>query len=338
MTPSASHSDSDAPRRRKPKWRDTRFRKVMRVLAYVSVVGIAGGALAARSAYGSVKQSALELGSELGKLGDIGAKTPIILNGHAIHVGSSIFHGRSVSETLDRAEALCHSGSVPVDDDALRQAAADTGGALVDSENERPAMALMRHEDNGRGVVVCFAAPEGQLPPMGIKARAGRVMKFLRTGNLDALGRLRYLWARPTDSGGTHLVRVWTDEPFNLYSMTAKNGQDTPGSDPVDVPRPPESVRMLTATVKTTAYAVRIYETQLAPSGVAEAYDSMMPKRNWKRMSWKGNSRTYQRGDMTVFVSPAVDKGRVLVSLLHMGTDSTREPVMRAPGPRPVAQ
>jgi hypothetical protein len=324
--------ETAATENRGPRRREGRARKIARVGAYVGVLCIAGGALAANSAYGSMKKGALEIGAELGQLGDVGPKVPIMLNGQAIHVGSSVFHGLSVSKTLDRAEELCESGSVPIEDGALRRLMDDSGDMKLEVEKDRPAMGILRHEEAGRGVVLCFAPPEGQVAPRGVRARTGRIMEFLRTGNLDAMGRLRYLWARPSQDGeGTHLVRVWTDEPFNIYSMTAQNGRDTPGSDPFDVPRPPESIRLLTATVKTAAYAVRVYQTNLSTAEVAAAYDDAMAKRNWKKAIYRGDSRVYQRGDMSVFVTPRFKDGEVFVSLVHMGTDSTRTPEVWGP-------
>src|SRR5262245_12642243 len=104
-TSSDESSDEAAPK--KPPER--RIWKWLRVGAYVVCVCLAAGAVAIRYAYRNMQNSALEIGDELDKLGDIGEKQPIILNGQRIYVASSV-HALSVEETLDRAETLCKQG------------------------------------------------------------------------------------------------------------------------------------------------------------------------------------------------------------------------------------
>jgi hypothetical protein len=264
-----------------------------------------------------MKESALEIGDELGKLGDVGNNTPIVLNGQRIHVGSSV-HELTVSETLDRAEMFCRSGaSGPISDQPEQL----LDNASMSLKTETPARGMIRQERDGRGVVLCFAAPEGQSADDSFSDRYQRVVRFLATGDLEAMGRLRYLYARPTDTGRTQLIRVWTNGPFNLYAMAREGNKDTPGSDPKDAPRPPDSVRLLSATVDVAPYAVRIYETPRTPRDVAASYDKEMPGLGWKLLIGDGNARVYQRDDITVFVTPTEQEGRVLVSLLHMGSE-----------------
>jgi hypothetical protein len=134
---------------------------------------------------------------------------------------------------------------------------------------------------------------------------------------------------------------VWTDAPFNLMAMTSTSGGDAPGTDPSDMPRPPESRRLLSATVDTAVYASRVYESRLSPAEIADAYDRMMPERGWSQKVQNGDVRVYTRRDVSVFVTPTPRPPRVsdtpteadgqsLVSLLHMGHDPA---VASASGP-----
>jgi hypothetical protein len=46
-----------------------------------------------------------------------------------------------------------------------------------------------------------------------------------------------------------------------------------------------------------------------------------MPELGWKLLIRDGDARVYQRKDITVFVTPAEQEGKVLVSMLHMGSE-----------------
>jgi hypothetical protein len=303
------------------------YHKLLRVFAYGLVLCTIGGALAVQSAYGGMKDNALAIGDELGKLGDIGTNTPLFLNGQPIHVGSTVLN-MTVEETLDHAEELCERGSAARlrgpnlgGDGRSNSAVPDTDELLLDTGG-KPAMGIVRQEREDRGVVLCFAPREGEAAPSGVGERMQRWMSFLTTGEVDSVGRLRYLYARKTDTGRTHLIRVWTDAPFNIYALTAPDGEDAPGTDPADMPRPPESKRLLSATVGTADYAVRVYESRVAPDKVAADYDRTMPSHGWKLSVRDGHTRVYTRGDMSVFVTPSLHEGKALVSMLHMGTEA----------------
>jgi hypothetical protein len=243
---------------------------------------------------------------------------PIILNGQRIHLASSV-HPMSVAETLDRAETLCKRGA-PGTLDQPPEELLDSAAVTLETDSKK-SRGMMRQERDGRGVVVCFAPPEGDSGEDSFKDRYKRFLTFMATGDLEAIGRLRYLYAKATDSGGTHLIRVWTDGPFNLYAMGREKGQDAPGTDPQDVPRPPESSRLLSATVDVAPYAVRVYESQRTAPDVAATYDREMPERGWKPLVRDGDARVYQKNDITVFVTPTVHEGKVLISMLHMGSE-----------------
>ncbi len=314
-------NEDETPKKRK-KWKrpDTRARKIARVLAYFAGVATVIGAVAAGSAYADVKDGMLEVGQELGSLDHIGSKTPIHLNGQPIFVGSQVLQ-MSVSDALDRAETLCVEGDV----ENPGQSGYDTPQSALDTAEREPVTKL-REEQGDRGAVVCFAPEDGEVVD-GIGDKLDRYMAFLKSGNLEDLGRLRYFFAKETPDGHTHLVRVWTEGSFDFYAMAPPNGEDAPGTDPDDMPRPPEARRLLSATTEGSVYAARVYQTALAPEALAAAYDTSMVDRGWDLELARGTSRVYQRKQVSVFVTPIVKDGRTLVSLVHMGYDPEVVPV-----------
>ena len=174
--------------------------------------------------------------------------------------------------------------------------------------------------------MVCFAPDEDEVVD-GIGDKLDHYVAFLRSGNLEDLGRLRYFFAKETPDGHTHLVPVWTEGSFDFYAMASLDGEDAPGTDPDDMPRPPESRRLLSATTEGSVYAARVYETALDPAALTASYDAAMPVRGWDIEIKRGSSRIYQRKQVSVFVTPIVKDGRTLVSLVHMGYDPEVAPV-----------
>src|SRR5262245_56252371 len=80
--------------------KESRARKVGRLLAFCVVVSAIGAGVALRSVYADVVDKGLGFGSELGKLGDAGAVRPVRINGESINVVSTI-EPRTFEAVLD---------------------------------------------------------------------------------------------------------------------------------------------------------------------------------------------------------------------------------------------
>jgi hypothetical protein len=294
--------------------REPRHRKYVRLFAYCSVVGVLCGAAALRSAYASMKDSALELGSELGRIGDAGSRTPIRLNGQPIYVSAAVATV-PIDELLDRVEAHCRS-----DPDALAEDLAALPEAsrkqLKERLSSRRADGIVRHQGPGRGMVACFMRKEGSYD--GLKARFDRLMDFADTGDLSKLGNVRYVYAQEVEDGQTRVVTAWTDGSFNFYSMVPPAGGDAPGTDLEGIPRPTGSVRLLTASADGVPYSVRIYDAPGGAVSIAEQYDREMAAAGWtKVIGGKNPRRVYGRNGVHVYMFPRAEKGRTLVTLLQ---------------------
>lgn len=302
----------------KPK-KEWRIKKVMRLLVFCTGVCLVGAGVAARSAYGDVKDSALALGHELGKMGDVGSKRPIRLNGQEIYVASKT-ESMPLGEVLDKMEALCRENSVGLVkelDDLTEELKKEIPGGVASVE----AAGIVRKEGATDGFVACFARESAQRE----KATdvAARLTSMLETGDLNKLGKLRYVFAEVTPEHRTHVVAVWTDGPFNLYSLFPKLDGDAPGADPKDVPRPLESTRLLTADIEGVPYGIHLYESGARYKDVLANYDTEMPKRGWEVVltdpEGEAPQRAYRRGgvDLMVFAEPG-SGDRTVVSLVQM--------------------
>jgi hypothetical protein len=317
-TESRARARASGPRRPEPR-REWRLVKLARLAAYCAAVSLGIGLVAARSVYGDVKSTAFSMGKELGQLGDVGTKRPLRLNGEPIYIASTT-EDVSVKQVLDDTEARCKLASAGMVEELehlsetlKKQLPAHVGGSR--------AAGILRDDRGDSGVVACLVREDGQ-PAGGVADVTARLASLMKTGDLSALGRLRYVFAEKTKSGRTHVVAAWTDGPFNLYALLPAAGKDAPGSDPAHAPRPPGAQRILSADVEGMPYAVRIYDTPATPAEVVKVYDDEMRGRGWEPafgVPGEGpDQRAYTRPGADLLVITSRDRERTLVSIIEM--------------------
>lgn len=291
--------------------------KIARLAAFLCVVCLALGVVAAHRAHADVEDAALSLGDELGKLGEAGEPRAIRLNGQSVHVSSST-EDMPLGEALDRFEAYCRGGSAALAKgfDELPPSVRDR---VPSGAGRRAAAGILREETAARGVVACVVRPEGE-SESGLLDLVDRLGTVAESGDLSALGHLRYFHVRSTHKGRTHVVAAWTDGPFRLSAMFPESG-DAPGADPRFAPRPPESVRLLSAEIDGVPYAVRLYDAAGPPETVFASYDRNIRARGFAPLARNPEHPTsgvYHRGESDLIVTvDGDDRGRSLVSLIE---------------------
>jgi len=266
--------------------------------------------------YGDVKASALSMGHELGKMGDVGAGSPLRLNGEPIHVASST-EDLPLAAVLDRAEAGCKTSSAG----ALAELSSLPEALQKQIPPGARASGVLREDRGDRGVVACLVRPPG-LASTGMGDALARLSALLDTGDLGQVGELRYVFAETTRAGHTHVVAAWTDGPFNLYALLPEAGHDAPGDDTPNAPRPPGAQRILSAGIEGVPYGVRLYDTAASPAAVAQHFDAEMASRGWEpsvSAEVAGpDQRAYSRPGADLLVITTRDGARTLVSLIEM--------------------
>jgi hypothetical protein len=111
-----------------------------------------------------------------------------------------------------------------------------------------------------------------------------------KTGDLGAFGQLRYVYAKKTTQGRTHVLAAWTTEKFNVDEMfPPEDDKDAAGHDFKELPRPQGSVRTFSLHLDDAPYGVNIYEsTGQSPLEVATSYDAMLQKDGWFALDIEG--------------------------------------------------
>lgn len=306
---------SAAERRAEKAKRRFHLRGVVRVLFYCIVVSIIIAGVSIRSAYGDFKDSAMLMGRQLATFGDVeGRISRVRLNGEPIYVTSAVTDAPA-HDVLNRFETLCRQNAGGLDD--MFESLPDNLKREFEVVDGTAGMGIVRNEVEGEGMVACLA----QAPLDGWENLPARLEQFIDTGDLSKVGDLRYVYVREKESK-THVITVWTDGPFNLLNVAPMDGEEAPGSDSANVPRPEEAVRLLSATVEGTPYAVRIYDSAKSQSEVLAMYDAQMPGRGWEAIPHVSDDVPHGRGftregvDLLIFAFE--EKDRAYVSVVEM--------------------
>jgi hypothetical protein len=293
---------------------------VARVVVYVLTVGAALGVVSLRSAMANVGEASEALGSELVPLADVlGERSHIVLNGQSVYVGNALTDS-PVGDVLDRFQQSCHehraaSSEVWSKVAQMREtfakatpaelAASPHGSEIASALGRIAAMPIdkfgtIRTGGGDSGVVICFTQSESG--PVDGKAAWTEMRK---TGDMSNVGNLRYVYATRTKQR-THVLTAWTQDHFDFKSFSAQGEGDAPGRDPDGIPRPPDSRRVVTASVEGTPYGLHLYESQKAPAEVLAFYDAKMTADGWTTLRPIGPDRELQRGYQKGVVEIAV--------------------------------
>jgi hypothetical protein len=258
--------------------------------------------LASRSVAGQLGETGLSLGRDLTPLADLLYGThKVYFNGETIYLSSAV-SPQDKHVVLDRFEDTCkeHSGGLAEEFDRLPAAKQN------EYRQKAPMMwgmrfGMVRRENADEGMVMCFAQNSGG----GLKAVVERLTEFAKSGELGALGNLRYAYVRKTEKGGAHVLTTFTEGRFNLYRALGRGGE-APGQDPPGVPRPPGSRRMLSVSADGAPYGVQSYQTDRTAAQIVAFYRDELVKTGWKRMVADDelfSTAIYQRGGIMLTVS-----------------------------------
>jgi hypothetical protein len=319
-------------RRRLSEAKSKHLRGLARAGGYVAGLSLLLGAVQLRAAHAEVRNRTVELGRQMLQLAkatdhDVNKLT---LNGQAMWLGSSQSRD-SVSDILDRYQAECaKNGAQPPE--SWRELVAKN-----DANNEKNApkaglaSGTLRGGDRDEGTVLCFTKGEGSKPTV-----KEALTSLAQTGELGALGNLRYVYAKKTDPGATVVLTAWTDEKFNLIQLVPPEGTEATGSDFPDLPRPPTSTRLMAAQVEGTPFGVNVYRSKQGPSKVVAFYDEEMVKRGWfaldpelAKQSPTGESpsqaigRLYERDGVVLTLASNLQDGDTVTGLGLAGVTST---------------
>jgi hypothetical protein len=108
-----------------------------------------------------------------------------------------------------------------------------------------------------------------------------RIETFVKSGDVGDLARVRYMYYENNGTGGTRFLTIWTDEHFKLDRLMPLDGKDAPGTDLLDVPRYPGTVRVLSAEEHGMPQKVVVYDGPGSPETAELFYRARMQTLGW---------------------------------------------------------
>lgn len=312
--------------------RSKHARGLLRAGGYLAVLSLGLGAFQMRAAHAEVRNRTVELGRQMYDLAHASQHdvNKLTINGQPLWVGSSLAKD-SVTDVLDRYEGTCEKNLAQPTENWRELAQ-----KIDEKKEQRPALAgsgVMRGGGSEEGTVICFTKGESSKPTVREAFKS-----FVDTGELGALGNLRYVYARKSDQGRTVVLTAWTDDKFNLTEIIPKDGAEAKGVDFPGLPRPPEANRLMSAQVEGTPFGVNVYRTQQTPAAVVGFYDAEMTKRGWAgfdpeikmQRALRGEDdkagvigRLYERDGVVLTLAAHADQGATIASLGLAGVTST---------------
>lgn len=253
--------------------------KVARLMAFIAVIYVIGSLFVVRAANAEVEEIMLGLGAEMMQFPDATGSDEVrslVVNGQTILFRTQVTE-RSMDEVLAHYEGACmqRDGRFA---EQIAELQLDPRVGMGEGE-PRDFDGTMSANLEDRGFVACLDMGEDQVDHEGV---LDRVTEFLETGDLSRVGYMRYVYVQPLpDTDGSHIVSIWTDGELNLFDMFPAES-DAPGRELADVPRPPQSQRMLDAHEADAPYGMSVFASREGDLDVLEAfYQEALPEQGW---------------------------------------------------------
>ena len=313
-------------------------RGLLRAGGYLAVLSLGLGAFQLRQAHAELKNRTVDLGRKMSELANASQQdvNKLNLNGQVMWMGSSVSRD-SAATVLDRYEAECKQNAAQ-SPESWRQLTQPVNDGKDASNKRHEAVAgmnssgIMRAGSVTEGTVLCFVKTEHS------KSSIGEAFKSLaETGELGAVGDLRYVYAKQGASGKTTVLTAWTDDHFNLSELNPPEGKEAHGTDFPNLPRPPDSARLFAAQVEGTPFGLNVYRGKQGVAEVISFYDEEMRTRGWlaidpeigKWMAKRGEANTegvvgrlYEHDGVVLTLAAHMDQGDTITTLGLAGVAS----------------
>lgn len=315
-------------------YRSARLRGALRVAGFLALANLTFTAFSLPQARASAEEAAKRSGIMLlEQLGPtlIGEPQVATINGQRMSLASKSTP-LGVEQVLGRFQRYCqdNSGGLAQELNAIPAAAAALQKLPEGLRDPSTWLSSRQTQSDGKaGQVACVARQDNGGGLQGLK---DRIMAFVESGDVAAIGDARYVVARRDEvAGNTLVLAMWTEGSFNIPAMFPESG-DAPGSDSRHVPRPPASRRVLSAEISDHPYALRMYDSPQTHAEVLTFYDQQLSARGYRRyevpqtqatpeLDLNEYARAFSKDGVAVIVvtnqTPADQTG---VSLIEMGS------------------
>jgi hypothetical protein len=314
--------------RKKATERSKHRKGLIRVFGFMGVVGIACAGVKVGAARAEVGDQSLVIGRQMVTLANSTKNEihKVSMNGQTMYFASQVSE-EPAEKVLGRYEEHCRMNAAQSPTDWKELAAtAEKAQATIGANTEGAAKSggVLRSGDREEGTVMCFVRSSTS---KGTMVEALGALE--KTGDLGAFGQLRYVYAKRTDHGRTHILAAWTTDKFNVDEMfPPDDDKDAAGHDFKELPRPEGAVRTFSLHLDDAPYGVNIYESSgQSPDQVAKAYDTRLQKEGWFALDLEGpgkraaenmkgvTGRMYTKDGVMMTVVSHVEHGKTVTGL-----------------------
>ena len=252
--------------------------KLLRLLLFCCVASSMLAAFSVRALAHTARDGMLSLGHSMMNYADqagMPSGRQLQLNGATFQVAVGSTED-TVPQVLDVYEQRCDAVDGQMNEqlqEAMRNASTSERTAL------RAARTTVRVNADSQGYVACLDLGQARRTPGEI---IERMRRFVETGDISAVGRMRYVFAE-RGTRRTRVLAIWSDSELNVSRMFPVTG-DVPGQDPANVARPRGMTRLLSAAEVGQPYGLTMYTTQRSRDDVFGDYTREMAQRGWRRL------------------------------------------------------
>ena len=300
-----------APARRRPRFR---LLAVIRVLALLGLFSLVSLWALLRATRASAADVLVQLGDQLMQLPDAhygGGVRQLWINGLSLMLESGSSQQQPEVVAAQFRAACAQRSAMQLDG---RQ------GATVEHLKQagwfQSALdgTLVERGEAGTSIVCLDAMSK----PWDVLSIADAAQRFVASGDLQELGRLRYALVRPSGHGSVFLT-IWTEGPARLLEQFPRD-RDAPGADFPDVARIGGSQRFLSARLSDSLLAIYAHRAGSLEE-LAEQYRAALqaggyaPQDRYARSQGQLSYR-FERGLRHVQLTLAAGNGVTLATLL----------------------
>jgi hypothetical protein len=250
--------------------------KMARLTTFVVVVALLGFGFRAHQVHGQLDERMLQMGEVMmryeGAIRQDETRV-VMINGEQLQFSSGVTE-HTVGEVLDNFETVCEQHDAGLVERFARMP------ERLDGHRQTRFRPIMRGEGGAGGYVVCLDMGQDEMTFNELRARFDR---FEDSSDVHDVGDIRYVYAQETDDPAVrHFVTFWTNGHFRFRPMMNEDG-DAPGTDLTDVPRPPGSRRMITASeVGQTEAAVMYAGSPMSEWELEHFYTTSLAEHGWE--------------------------------------------------------
>ena len=139
----------------------------------------------------------------------------------------------------------------------------------------------MRAEANNKGMLISFKPTFTK--DDNIDNLLDKINDFIDTGLISSLFEPKVVFAETLQNGNSMFMNISFDKDFRLNNFLVNPGQDAPGNDITDIPKYPESTRILSIEELSSSnkYHMNIYTSQANQDSIYNFYIKKMEKMGW---------------------------------------------------------